>query len=398
MKTWEEYEDKLEYGHDFLASSCSNLYKYIDAISGDFWSCKKILSYGRPFNFVLSGRSVGKSTQVACLVLLDYIMNKRRFIYMRRDKDTILETALSFFANACLILNEKMKEFMPDFWIAIKLVGKFYYIAFDKDPETGEPIFQEESIGQTVALSLERKSKSSALGDIYNIIFDEFIERDPTKYLGNAETMDVVEYRAVMSLYHTVDRRVGRAFRNETRVWFLGNTETKFCPLLIKLGISDYMCDGAKFVAPKDKQWVLEMVRGVDALKGREQSFAYQLSTEDEMKYSFSSDVEEDNAFVETPDVMQYIMTLVLQGKSYGLMTDIKSVLRPMHITSKARDGFQTLALDYGSHTGLDYQLIRSWRQQPMLKRMAEFYERGLLTFDKEETKRVFVKYLQFVL
>ena len=71
MKTWEEYENKLEYGHDFLANSCSNLYKYIDAISGDFWSCKKILSYGRPFNFVLSGRSVGKSTQVACLVLLD---------------------------------------------------------------------------------------------------------------------------------------------------------------------------------------------------------------------------------------------------------------------------------------------------------------------------------------
>lgn len=397
MRSWEEYENKLEYGHDFLANSCSNLYKYIDAISGEFWSCKKMLSYGRPFNFVLSGRSVGKSTQIACLVLLDYIYNKRRFIYMRRDKDTILETALSFFANACEILNEKMQQFQPGFWVGIKLVGKFYYIAFDKDPETGEPVFLPDSIGQTVALSLERKSKSSALGDIYNIIFDEFVERDETKYLGNAENRDVVEYRAVMSLYHTVDRRVGRAFRNETRMWFLGNIETRFCPLLMKLGIADYMCEGAKFIAPKGQQWVLEQVRGVDALKGREQSFAYQLSTEDEMQYSFSSDVAHDNTFVGTPDVAEYIMTWILEGKRYGLMVDIRNIMRPLHITSKARDGYQTLSLDNVSHTGIDYQLIRSWRQVPIVKRAAEFYERGLLTFDKEETKRLFLKYFQFV-
>lgn len=398
MKTWEEYEDKLEYGRDFLSTSCSNLYKYIDAISGQFWSCKKLLSYGRPFNFVLSGRSVGKSTQVACLVLLDYIVNHRRFIYMRRDKDTIQETALTFFANACEILNSVMPEFIPGFFIAIKLVGKFYYVAMAKDPETGELFFDDQSCGQTVALSLERKSKSSALGDIYNIIFDEFIERDPTKYLGSAETMDVIEYRAVMSLYHTVDRRVGRVFRNETRVWFLGNTETKFCPLLLKLGIADYMTTGAHFIAPKGKQWVLEQVRGIDALKGREQSFAYQLSTEDEMKYSFSSDVEEDKAFVSTPDVAEYIMTWRLEGKDYGLMVDVRDVMRPLHITSKARTGYQTLSLDNGSHTGIDFQLIRSWRQQPMIKRAAEFYERGLLTFDKEETKRTFLKYFQFVI
>lgn len=397
MKSWEEYENKLDYGRDFLSSSCSNLYKYIDEISGAFWSCKKMLSYGRPFNFVLSGRSVGKSTQVACLVILDYVYNCRRFIYMRRDKDTILETGLSFFANACEILNGIMVKFDKNFWIGVKLVGKFYYIARSRDPESGDPIYEDQSCGQTVALSLERKSKSSALGDIFNIIFDEFIERDPTKYLGNASNMDVVEYRAVMSLYHTVDRKVGRAFRNETRVWFLGNSDTKFCPLLMKLGIADYMCEGAKFIAPKGVYWVLEEVRGVDALKGREQSFGYQLSTEDEMKYSFSSDVKEDRDFIETPDISEYIMTLILEGKSYGVMVDIRNIMRPMHITTKSRPGYQILALDYGSHTGIDYQLVRSWRSEPITSRLADFYGRGLLTFDKEETKRVFTHYLQFV-
>lgn len=395
MKAWEEYDNKIQYGHDFLATGASNIFRYLDKISGDFWSCKKIISYGRPFNFVLSGRSVGKSTQIACFVLLDFIKNARKFVYMRRDKDTILETALSFFENAVKILAENFPDEFKN--LHIKLVGRFYYIAFEVDPETGEPLYLPDSIGQTIALSLERKSKSSALGDIYTVIFDEFIERDPTKYLGNADTMDVVEYRAIMSLYHTIDRRVGRVFRNETRFFFLGNTETKFCPLLMKLGISDYMVQGAHFIAPKGKEWVLEQVRGIDALKGREQSFAYRLSTDDEMKYSFSSDVSEDTTFVSVPDVAEYIMTVRLEGKAYGIMVDIRDIMRPMHITSKARDGYQSLALDNSSHTGIDYQLIRSWRSSPMMVRIADHYQRGLLTFDKEETKRIFTKYLQFV-
>lgn len=396
MKSYEEYENKLDYGRDFLATGAANVFKYLDRISGDFWSCKKILSYGRPFNFVLSGRSVGKSTNIACFVLLDYIKNGRRFIYCRRDKDTVSLTATSFFENAVQILNEVLPTFpeFKGFKMKLKLVGRDYYISYGVD-EDGEDVWEEESIGSTIALSLERKSKSSALGTVYNVIFDEFVERDPTKYLGNSETMDKVEYRAVMSLYHTIDRRVGRVFRNETRFFFLGNIETKFCPLLMKLGIADYMVRGANFIAPKDKQWVLEQVRGIDALKGREQSFAYQLSTEDELEYSFSSDVSEDQTFVKQPEVSEYVMTVSLEGREYGIRRSIHQVVDELYIC-KPMPGWQVLSLDLKGHTGLDYQLIKSWRQHPVTTRLAEYFQRGLLYFDREDTKNTFLKYLQF--
>ena len=396
MKSYEEYDNLLEYGHEFLATGAANVFKYLDSFSNGFWSCKKMITYGRPFNFVLSGRSVGKSTQIACFILLDFLLNGRRFLYMRRDKDTVLLTATSFFENAVQLLNDnlpKFKEF-KDFKMAIKLEKRTYYIATEWDDE-GEPIFDQDC-GGTVALSIERKSKSSALGSVYNIIFDEFIERDPSNYLGNSDNMDLIEYRAVMSLYHTVDRTVGRVFRNETRVFFLGNTETKFCPLLMKLGISNYMVKGANFIAPKNAQWVLEQVRGIDALKHREQSFAYQLSTDDELEYSFSSDVNEDKVFIKKPGPSEYIWTVILEGKEYGIRRSIHQVVPEMFVC-KPEPGYQKLALDIKGHTGIDYQLIKSWKSHPATMRLSEYYERGMLYFYNEETKNAFLKYLQFM-
>lgn len=396
MKSYKEYENLLEYGHDFLATGASNTFKYLDALSNGFWSCKKMVTYGRPFNFVLSGRSVGKSTNIACFILLDYLLNKRRFIYMRRDKDTVLLTATSFFENAVTILNEILPQFeeFKGFKMAIKLESRKYYIATEWDDE-GEPIWGDDC-GCTVALSIERKSKSSALGDVFNIVFDEFVERDEKNYLGNADNMDTVEYRAVMSLYHTVDRTVGRVFRNETRVFFLGNIETKFCPLLMKLGISNYMVNGANFIAPKGVQWVLEQVRNIDALKHREQSFAFQLSTEDELDYSFSSDVKQDKIFIKKPGPSEYIWTVILEGKEYGIRRSIHQVIPEMYVC-KPEPGYQKLALDIKGHTGIDYQLIKSWKSHPATMRLSEYFERGMLYFYNEETKNIFLKYLQFV-
>ncbi len=70
---------------NFLSTSCGNIYKYLDRYCGDFYNPKKVLTYGRPWIFVTGSRSVGKSTAIAILFLLDYIVNGRKFIYCRRD-------------------------------------------------------------------------------------------------------------------------------------------------------------------------------------------------------------------------------------------------------------------------------------------------------------------------
>lgn len=401
MKSYKEYDNLLEYGHDFLSQGSSNIYKYLEALSGDFWSCKKLLTYGRPFNFVTSERSVGKSTNIAMFLLLEWIYNGRKFIYCRRDKDTIQLTGPKFFDNAVKILNEKMPSFDKNFKkiVQMELSGGKYLFANevdyrDEDDEEGTPRSQE--IGYTIPLSLEAKSKSTPFGDVYNIVFDEFLERDPSKYLGNAKTMEYAEYEAIMSLYESVDRCIGRSYRNETRIFFLGNIKTIFCPLYLIMGIAGYITSGSKFIAPKGKFWLLERVDGIEATKGKEQSFAYQIATEEHRKYAFSTDTSESKTWIKKPTQSEYIETVRLEGKDYGVRISVNMVIPEMYI-GKPQSSRRILALDNASHNGLDYQLIKTWRKFPLTKQMAEFYMKGLLYFDSEYTKQVFLKYLQFV-
>lgn len=401
MKSYKEYDNLLEYGHDFLSQGSSNIYKYLEALSGDFWSCKKLLTYGRPFNFVTSERSVGKSTNIAIFLLLEWIYNDRKFIYCRRDKDTIQLTGPKFFDNAVKILNEKMPKLDPNFRqiVQMELSGGKYLFANemtykDEDDEEGTPASVE--IGYTIPLSLEAKSKSTPFGDVFNIVFDEFLERDPSKYLGNKTTMEYAEYEAIMSLYESVDRCIGRSYRNETRVFFLGNIKTKFCPLYLVMGMAEYVVSGAKFIAPKGKYWLMERVDGIEATKGKEQSFAYQMATEDHRKYAFSTDTAEDRSFIKKPGATEYLETVRIDGKDYGVRMSINDIIPEMFI-GKPEASRRIIALDNSSHDGIDYELISAWRTFPLTKRMADMYQKGLLFFDNEYTKQVFLKYLQFL-
>lgn len=400
MKSYKEYDNLLEYGHDFLSQGSSNVYKYLDKLSGEFWNCKKILTYGRPFNFVTSERSVGKSTAIAMFLLLEWIYNKRKFIYCRRDKDTIQLTGPKFFDNAVKILNEKMPKLDKNFKQIVQMElsgGKYIFsdtLEYEGDEDEGTPIGEE--IGYTIPLSMEAKSKSTPFGDVFNIVFDEFLERDPSKYLGNAKTMEYAEYEAIMSLYESVDRTIGRSYRNETRVFFLGNIKTKFCPLYLIMGMADYIVSGSKFIAPKNKYWLMERVDGIEATKGKEHSFAYQMATEDHRKYAFSTDTAEDKSFVKKPVQAEYLETVRLEGKDYGIRIGINMVIPEIYI-GKPEPGRRILALDNKSHSGIDYQLIKAWRNFPLTKQLSEFYMRGLLFFDTEYTKQVFLKYLQFI-
>lgn len=394
---YKEYENLLDYGHDFLSQGSSNIYKYLDYISGDFWNCKKLLTYGRPFNFVTSERSVGKSTNIAAFLLLEFKYNRREFIYCRRDKDTIQMTAKKFFDNAVNLLNDKMPK-VDKLWTPIlgfRLNGSTYEIAFHIDDEK-EDDYIWEPIGYTIPLSLEAKSKSTPFPNVFNIVFDEFLERDPNKYLGNKATSETAEYEAIMSLYESVDRCLGRSYRNETRVFFLGNIKTKFCPLYMSMGMTEYIISGSKFIAPKGKYWLMERVDGIEATKGKEQSFAFQLGTEEHRKYAFSTDTLDDKEFIAKPKVSQYVETVRLEGEDFGIRVGLNSACYCYYI-GKPESGYRIIALDTESHSGVTFKLIKSWRSFPLTQRLAEFYQMGRLYFDNDRTKMLFLKYLQFM-
>ena len=380
-------DDKGRNKISFLASSCGNLYKFLDKYCGKFYNPKKVLTYGRPWIFVTGSRSVGKSTAIAILFLLDYIFNGRKFIYCRRDQDAVLLTCSKFFASAVSIINSFGDVHIEEFYYH----AKHYYIRMAGEEEPHE-------CGTIIPLSLENKYKSSNFSEYFNLVFDEFIEKDSTKYLGSIKTPDK-EYKSVLSMYQTIDRGVGKTFRNETRFFFLGNTATVYNPMFLKMGISELVSQGSKFIAPKGKLWLLERVETVEALADIEESYAYQLADEEEQNYAYHNQGNDSDDFIGKLDKSVYLGTFALNGVKYGVRKSVTDYPFMMSIgPADSKHNYTVISLDNGSHNGkVDLKLITNWRKSPLMMTVADAYQNGRLMFHDGRTKLEFLKYLQFI-
>lgn len=362
-----------------------NVYKYLDMISGYFWNCKKLLTYGRPWNFVTGSRSIGKSTNIACYFILDYIKNGHKFIYTRRTQDETMLTCRGFFSNAVKIINDKTEFKIESFCYD----GGNYWIKF-KDKET------QEQCGTIVPLSQEQKFKSKDFSEYCNLVFDEFICQDATKYLGSKSTPDR-EYRAVLSLYQTIDRGIDRPFRNETRFFFLGNTATIYNPIFLSIGISGYITSNARFIAPKNKLWILERVDRVEATKDMESSFAFMLSDEEGRDYAFRNTGSDNDDYIRKPPANNrlYISTLVRNGVKYGIWCDMNYT--DYYIADFKDIGKPTISLDVSSHTENDLMMITQWREYPVIQTLIYKFKHNNLFYGNGKIKQEFFKYFNLM-
>lgn len=360
------------------------VYKYLDMIAGGFYNCKKLLTYGRPLNFVTGSRSIGKSTDIAAFFLLDFLLTGHKFIYCRRTLDETRLTCGGFFGNAVQIINSKTPLKIEGF----RYHGGDYFITVEGQ--------EEVHCGCITALSQEQKYKSADFSLYCNLVFDEFICQDSTKYLGSKATPDK-EYRAILSLYQTIDRGIDKPFRNETRFFFLGNTATIYNPLFLSLDIARYIEEGARFIAPKGKLWVLERVESVEALAEAETSFAYQMADETGRDYAFKNKGVDNDAYIEKlPDKgRSYLCTLVRNGRKYGVW--VTGSYDKFYIGDYKDVGRDTISLDVISHTESDLTMITRWQDYPIITRLVKAYKDSKLWFTNGRAKAEFLTYFKLM-
>lgn len=362
------------------------VYKYLEKYSCGFYSCKRALTYGRPVMICCGSRSIGKSTGWAMFLILSYLIYGRKWIYTRRTRDETELTAGSFFDNASNIIKSfgDFKDFA-----GVEYKGGEFFIVSDE----GEKV----KSGCAIPLSLEHKYKSSNLSEYFTILYDEFIPKFDTDYLGSRETPDK-EYRKLLSLYQTVDRGIGTAYRNETGIVLLGNTATIYNPILIKLGVPEYVYSDSKIVAPKSKLWVLEKISEVEATKNISESFAYKLSDEIEKDYGYNNINKSDfgGEFIKRAKIGQYLATFRLNNKDYGLIVTDKD---EWHIT-KARKDITVLyySLDLVSHGGKnDLELLTIASRIPYIKMMKDHFNIGKLFWDNVQSMKEWLIILQYM-
>lgn len=371
-----------------------NTYKYLEQIANGFFSIKPALTYNRPIILVTGSRNIGKSTGVACYVIIDYLLNGHKFIYSRRRKDVTYKTCKTFFENALSIIKHNTDIEIEGF----RFYNGKYYVARTKHIE-GEGNKQKEVLdweecGCIIPLAQEEDYKSAVYSDYFTIIYDEFISKDATKYLGTRETPEK-EWEALTSLYQTVDRGENKPFRNETRLILLGNKSTVYNPVMCSLGMIEYINPDAKFTAPKGKIWLWQDVDHVDATEDYKNSFAFQMSSEQTQLYAYENTGKENDTFIKKYDIKRYLISFSLKGKKYSLF---KTPDSKYYIDDYKDETRAYLSLDADGHDGSDIHLIQKWRNNPYLLTASRAYEQGNLYFSNGRVKNAVLTYLQYLL
>lgn len=347
---------------------------------GKFYSPTKLLSYGKVLNFSQGSRSIGKSTGFAIMLILDYIKHRHQFIYVRRTEDETQLTAPTYFDNAINILRGKGIE-----------IGEFTY-------NGGRYYIDGDICGYAIPLSLQQKYKSSNYSDVYWIIYDEFMKMPGgSSYLGGRAN-SMAEVEAMTSLYQTVDRGIGRAFRNETRIIFIGNAGTFFNPFYINYGVDRYLRPDTKYLAPKNDIYVVELTGETNATREIRDSYGYKMSTEKTKAYAYENkfaDTFGNNDFIKhEPEGSRYpLVNLAYEGEIYGIY--MYETLGFLYVGHKQVDGRKILSLTTEDHRP-NYLLISNWRGHPITSLIKEMYDKGCLRFSDAKCKMVIDFFLKY--
>ena len=340
-------------------------------IYGDFYNPTKLLSTHKPYLFSIGVRSAGKSTGFCIHLLKEYMKSGKQFIYMRRTKDELEANAHKAFNNAIWIYNDyyKGKKGYPKIE-SFEFKNNVYYI-------------NEKIAGFAIPLSLQSKYKSIDFSNVWYVLYDEFlISESGGTYLGGRENM-FKECEAIMSLFITVDRRIGEAFRNELTMICIGNNETYQSPVFMRMGIDKFLTKETRFLNPKNEGWAVEQTFSVKALSEAKKSNAYLLSSDYTKSYAFEGGIF-DEKFIGCPDGRLYpLFNIAYSGYTYGVYNTENY---DIYISTKECRDCPTLAATGKDHSP-DYELIKQWHSNFYMTKLRDSIVKGKIWYENARCK-----------
>lgn len=350
-------------------------------IYGKFYNPNKLLSYGKVLNFTIGSRSIGKSTGWAIHMLKDFLDNGHEFIYVRRTQDETQLTAPSYFDNAVNILQDHGYK-----------IESFYY-------KGGQYYVNDQLCGYAIPLSLQQKYKSSNYSKVWWILYDEFMiaPGSSARYIGGA-TNSMAEVDAMTSLYQTVDRGIGKSFRNECRIIFVGNAGTFFNPFFINYGIDRYLRPDTKYLSPKKEIYVVELTRETEATKDIKNSNGYKMSTEKTKGYAYDNqyaDTMSGNQFIEKAPEGNHSMlcNIIYEDNIYGVYSYLDAGY--IYVCHKPCDGRPNISITTSDHKP-NYLMIRTYQGHPITQLIKQMYDLGAIRFSDFKCKLTIDFYLSY--
>ncbi len=194
-----------------------------------FYSYDRVCSYDGTINFIVGGRSIGKTYGKQIRVIKRAFKFGEEFVWVRRDKDE-LRTAINTFFDA-------VSDEFPGYFF--RVVGNVAEGA-KGIPENFALLPQGEqkeilkkvtfvTLGYFIALTQAQKFKGSAFPKVRTMVFDEFIlEKGFRRYMPD-------EVNTFLNLYSTINRK--RQGKDRVRAYLLANAVSLDNPYFIHYDI-----------------------------------------------------------------------------------------------------------------------------------------------------------------
>lgn len=184
-----------------------------------FYKLDRINSVDAQYNFILGGRSTGKTYAVIEQAIRNYFKTGEPFVYMRRYKESITPTKVGFLLAPHYKLIEELSEGRYNH---IKVFKQCFWLEY-RDEEGKKVETNPNPLGFLVSLNTQDNDKGQDLGFVRSIIFDEVIARN-----GYLRDEWAIFQNAISSL---VRNRPG------TKIYMIANPISKFCLYFDELGI-----------------------------------------------------------------------------------------------------------------------------------------------------------------
>lgn len=189
----------------------------------DFYSLDKILSKDCYYNMIIGMRSNGKTYAVLEHILSDYVSGKGQGAIIRRYREDFRGKRGSSFFNP-LVENDVIRKLTNGEWTGVYYYASQWFLCRADESNPGQIEREEQPFCYAFAISEMEHDKSSAYPNVVNVMFDEFLTRNG--YLQD-------EFVLFMNTLSTIIR-----YRDNVKIFMLGNTVTKDCPYFKEMGLS----------------------------------------------------------------------------------------------------------------------------------------------------------------
>lgn len=312
------------------------------------------LTYNCLFNFVIGSRGCGKTYAAKKRAIKLFLEKGHQFVYLRRFKEELDETAESYFND--VLLN-----------------GEFPKVTVEY--RNGQYFINDQLAGYAMALTKAKDYKSIAYPRVYFIIFDEFLIEDNgySRYLKN-------EVKQFLNFYMSIDRYRGCI------VFFLANSVSMINPYTMYFDLQ--LPYGSDIVRRGDL--LLQLVQSEEYIQARKQTrFGKMIEGTDFAEYAIENKfVNDSKTFIrKKSEKAQYYFTFNYEGNAYGVWVDYSEGC--MYVSSDV-DPYCNIvySLTVDEHKP-NTMLLTRINKSPFFKPFIEQYKMGNVYFENLKVKSV---------